>query len=99
MSELQRLTESDVDAHRAEFPDWEFLDDRMRRTFRFATFAEAFGWMSEMAVVAERMFHHPEWSNVYNRVAVELTTHDVDGLSMSDIELARKMDAAAATRG
>lgn len=99
MTGPQRLTPDDIVRHAEELSDWEWLDDRIRRTFQFASFAEAFGWMSEMALVAERMFHHPEWSNVYNRVTVELTTHDVDGLSDADVELARRMDAAAARRG
>lgn len=68
--------------------------DAITKTFKFANFIEAFGWMSQMAIVAEKMNHHPEWFNVYNRVEVTLTTHDVDGLSALDAELAQKMDKA-----
>ncbi len=67
----------------------------LRRTFVFADFPEAFGFMAQMAVVAERLFHHPEWSNVYNRVEVTLTTHDQGGLTDLDLQLARRMSAAA----
>ncbi|MBT8416414.1 MAG: 4a-hydroxytetrahydrobiopterin dehydratase [Silicimonas sp.] len=72
---------------------WEEVDgrDAIRRSFKFKSFVEAWGWMSRMALIAEKMDHHPEWSNVYNRAEVTLTTHDADGLSRLDVELAEKM--------
>jgi len=66
--------------------------DAMTKTFKFANFVEAFGFMTRAAIWAEKWNHHPEWFNVYNRVDVTLTTHDVDGLSALDVKLARKMD-------
>ena len=78
-------------------PQWRYSAERggtISRQFTFADFAEAFGFMSQVALWAERRNHHPEWTNVYNRLSVTLTTHDVDGLSMNDIEMARLMDAA-----
>ena len=66
--------------------------DAIRKEFKFADFADALGWMVQAGVWAEKWDHHPEWSNVYNRVTVMLTTHDVDGLSALDAKLARKMD-------
>ncbi|MGB0439544.1 MAG: 4a-hydroxytetrahydrobiopterin dehydratase [Paracoccaceae bacterium] len=66
--------------------------DAITKTFVFKNFAVAFGWMAQMAIWAEKWNHHPEWRNVYNRVEVTLTTHDVKGLSALDIALARKMD-------
>ena len=69
--------------------------DAITKTFKFSSFVEAFGWMTRMALVAEKMNHHPEWFNVYNRVEVVLTTHDAGGLSALDIALAQKMDKAA----
>ena len=63
------------------------------KEFKFANFIAAFGWMSQAAIIAEKMNHHPEWFNVYNRVSVTLSTHDVGGLSALDITLAQKMDA------
>ena len=70
--------------------------DAITKTFTFANFVEAFGWMTRAAIHAEKMGHHPEWSNVYKTVEVALTTHDADGLSKLDAELARKMDELAA---
>lgn len=74
---------------------WEMLDDRdaIRKTFEFADFVEAFGWMSRAALWAEKWNHHPEWCNVYKTVEVTLSTHDVEGLSALDVKLARKLDA------
>ncbi len=73
---------------------WALVDgrDAISKTFKFDSFIDAWGWMSRMAIVAEKMNHHPEWFNVYNRVEVVLTTHDVDGLSDLDVKLAGKMD-------
>jgi 4a-hydroxytetrahydrobiopterin dehydratase len=67
--------------------------DALVKTFKFKDFTEAFGWMTRAAIWAEKWNHHPEWSNVYNRVEVVLTTHDVGGLSALDAKLARKMDS------
>ncbi len=69
--------------------------DAIQKSFKFKNFIESFGWMGQMALVAEKMNHHPEWFNVYNRVEVTLTTHDAGGLSALDVKLADKMDAAA----
>lgn len=76
---------------------WAMVTDRdaIEKTYKFASFVEAFGWMTRAALWAEKWGHHPEWFNVYNRVTVTLTTHDVDGLSTLDAKLARKMDALA----
>ena len=72
--------------------------DAIARSLRFATFAEAFGFMAEIALVAERMDHHPEWSNVYNRVDILLATHDAGGVTELDVSLAGAIDKAAAKR-
>lgn len=66
--------------------------DGIRKAFRFADFSEAFGFMARVALLAEQADHHPEWSNVYNRVEILLTTHDAGGLSLRDVELARAID-------
>lgn len=69
--------------------------DALKKTFRFKTFVRAWGWMSAVALEAEKMDHHPEWTNVYGTVEVTLTTHDAGGLTALDITLAKKMDALA----
>lgn len=69
--------------------------DAIERSYKFKTFNQAFGWMTRIAMYAEKWNHHPEWSNVYNRVNVMLTTHSVDGLSELDIKLAKMMDKLA----
>lgn len=79
----------------ADVPGWQIAGDGLERTFRFPDFATAFGFMAAAAVVAERMNHHPEWSNVYNRVTVRLTTHDAGGLSAYDFDLAARMSDLA----
>ena len=71
---------------------WEQDGDAIKKTFKFKSFIRAFGWMSQIAIWAEKLKHHPEWFNVYNRVEVRLTTHDVDGLSELDFALAEKME-------
>ncbi len=70
--------------------------DTIGKTYKFSDFKTAWGFMSAVALKAEQMDHHPEWFNVYNRVEVTLTTHDVDGVSEKDVDLARFMDAMAA---
>jgi 4a-hydroxytetrahydrobiopterin dehydratase len=69
--------------------------DAIQKTFTFADFKEAFGWMTRVALKAEQMDHHPEWFNVYNRVDVTLTTHDANGVTALDVELAGFMDGCA----
>ena len=78
-------------------PAWTVADDgkSISRAFRFRDFGEAFGFMARVALAAEKMDHHPDWSNVYNRVDVRLNTHDAGGLTELDFTLARKMDRIA----
>lgn len=76
-------------------PLWELVDGKLHREFRFTDFVNAFGFMAQVALVAEAMGHHPEWSNVWNRVTIDLTTHDTGGLSNLDLELARRIDTLA----
>lgn len=94
---VARLTESERSALFARFPNWRHDPDRdaMVREFRFADFAQAFGFMSAVAIHAEKQDHHPEWSNVYNRVTILLTTHDAGGLSARDAQLAEAIEAIA----
>ena len=71
---------------------WVISQDKLTKTFKFKSFIRAFGWMSQIAISAEKLNHHPEWFNVYNKVEVQLTTHDVGGISELDFKLASKME-------
>jgi 4a-hydroxytetrahydrobiopterin dehydratase len=75
---------------------WEIIDGKLAKVFKFKDFQQAFGFMTMCALYAEKQDHHPEWSNVYNKVAVQLITHDVSGLSEKDFNLAKKMEEFAA---
>jgi 4a-hydroxytetrahydrobiopterin dehydratase len=76
-------------------PGWTHADARLHREFRFAGFSEAFGFMARVALFAEKIDHHPEWTNVWNRVSVELQTHDAGGVTDLDFRLAAEMDRIA----
>ena len=91
---VQKLSPQDRVAALSELSDWEALDgrDAIRRKFVFADFNEAWGFMSRIAMEAERRDHHPEWFNVWATVDITLSTHDCDGLSSRDVELARFID-------
>lgn len=92
---MTRLTDPERDALLAECPDWRLRDDGLaiERSFLFADFNAAFGFMTRVALHADKVDHHPEWANVYNRVEVTLTTHDAGGLSARDADMARFIDA------
>jgi len=71
---------------------WQVVEGKLIKTFKFKSFIRAFGWMSQIAIWAEKLNHHPEWCNIYNKVEVQLTTHDVGGISELDFKLAEKME-------
>jgi 4a-hydroxytetrahydrobiopterin dehydratase len=80
----------------AELPGWALEGEHLKRSFRFADFVEAFGFMAKVALLAEKADHHPEWFNVWNRVDIALTTHDAGGLSARDVALAKAIDRLVA---
>lgn len=92
---IPRLTPSERDAALAGLPEWTLRADGLAisRQFKFADFGAAFGFMTRVALLAEKADHHPEWSNVWNRVDVVLTTHDAGGLSQRDIDMAQAIDS------
>ena len=79
----------------AALDGWSVEDGKLHKEYVFADFVEAFGFMSQIAILAEKMDHHPEWSNVYSRIEVFLTTHDAGGITELDFELAEHMDRLA----
>jgi 4a-hydroxytetrahydrobiopterin dehydratase len=92
---VERLDDATRKKLLADHPDWSLEPDRdaIVRTFRFADFSEAFAFMTRVALLAEVQDHHPEWSNIYNRVTIALTTHDADGLSVRDARMAASIEA------
>lgn len=89
----ERLTDDDVTAALAELHGWVLDDGKLYRKFKFAGFIQAFSFMAGAALEAEKMNHHPEWCNVYNKVSVHLVTHSAGGITSLDVELAKKMNA------
>ena len=98
---IKKLSLEEREALLSELTDWTLANDRdaITRSFKFRSFNQAFGFMTRVALQAEKLDHHPEWFNVYNRVDVTLTAHDCEGLSERDSKLARFMDKAAASMG
>ena len=93
---ITALTDAEIASQLATVPGWTLVAGKLHREYLHASFVEAFGFMTRVALIAERMGHHPEWFNVYNKVIVDLTTHDAGGISALDFELARAMDATRA---
>lgn len=86
------LSTDEIAALPSSLPTWCLVDGKLKKEFVFADFSEAFGFMTRVALAAETLGHHPEWSNVWNRVTIALTTHDTGGLSNLDVTLARNID-------
>ena len=92
---IARLSSAERDAALARLSAWRLRGDGLaiEREFKFADFGQAFAFMTRVALIAEKADHHPEWSNVYNRVEITLTTHDAGGLSQRDLAMAKAIDA------
>lgn len=88
-----RLSEQEIAGELQKVPGWSVQGGRLHRVFQFADFSEAFGFLARAALAAEAMNHHPDWSNVWNRVTVDLHTHDAGGITQRDFELAARMSA------
>jgi 4a-hydroxytetrahydrobiopterin dehydratase len=89
---VEKMTAQQVETSLKEMPGWELRNDKLHREHRFKDFVQAWGFMTQVAILAEKMDHHPEWSNVYSRVTIDLTTHEAGGISELDFELAKKID-------
>lgn len=90
-----KLGEPEIAKELEKLPGWSIKNGNLHRAFEFGDFSEAFGFMSRAALAAEAMGHHPDWSNVWNKVVVDLSTHSIGGLSQLDFELAGKMQKLA----
>ena len=92
---ITRATEPEIQKAIAELGSWAIANGKLHREYRFRTFVQAFGFMTQVALLAERAAHHPEWFNVYNRVVVDLTTHEAGGITRKDLDLAREIEEIA----
>ena len=92
---VNKATDMEIRHAMAELGPWTLEDGKLHREYRFGDFVQAFGFMAQAALLAERASHHPEWFNVYNRVMVDLTTHEAGGITQRDLDLAREMEQVA----
>jgi 4a-hydroxytetrahydrobiopterin dehydratase len=92
---ITKATEAEIQKAIAELGSWTVEHGKLHREYRFRDFVQAFGFMAQVALLAERAAHHPEWFNVYNRVVVDLTTHEAQGITQKDLDLAREMEQIA----
>lgn len=90
-----KLSPEEVTSALVSLPGWSVVDGKLHREYKFPDFAQAFGFMAAVATAAEKLDHHPDWQNVYNRVTVNLSTHDVGGITELDLKLARTMETTA----
>ena len=88
MTRPSKLDDEEIRERLAGMPSWKVVNGKLHRSFRFKDFVHAFGFMTSLALVAEDLDHHPDWSNVYNRVVIDLSTHDVGGITKLDFEFA-----------
>jgi 4a-hydroxytetrahydrobiopterin dehydratase len=98
MARPAKLADPEVARRLSALPGWSVSDGKLHRSLAFADFAQAFAFMGDVAREAEALDHHPEWCNVYNRVVIDLVTHDAGGITTLDFELARRAEEAAARR-
>lgn len=92
---VSKLTDAQVSEALTTLPGWSVANGKLHREYRFADFVHAFGFMSTASMVIEKMNHHPEWFNVWNRVTVDLMTHDARGITSKDVDLARALETIA----
>jgi 4a-hydroxytetrahydrobiopterin dehydratase len=94
---IAKSTPTEIEAGLKGLSGWELKNDKLHRELKFKNFVQAFGFMTQVAILAQEMDHHPEWSNVYSRVTIDLATHEAGGISARDFELAQKIDKIVAS--
>src|SRR5688572_20649582 len=94
---IQKMTSAQIESELKNLQGWELKNDKLHRELKFKNFVQAFGFMTQVAILAQEMDHHPEWFNVYSRVTIDLTTHEANGISTRDFELAQKIDKIVAS--
>ena len=90
---MMKLSELEIDEELKKLEGWEIKDNKLHREIQFESFNQAFGFMTRAAMEIEKMNHHPEWFNVYNRITIDLTTHDAGGITNNDVNLARILNS------
>ena len=90
---MMRLSEIEIDEELKNIPGWSVVNEKLHKDFQFNSFNQAFGFMTRAAMKIEKMNHHPEWFNVYNRITIELTTHDARGITKNDTNLAKILNS------
>ena len=92
---IAKASQQEIDCFLDDYPQWSMRENKIHRAFVFNNFIEAFGFMTQSALIAERNDHHPQWSNTYKKVSVELMTHEAEGITSRDFDLAKAMDKIA----
>lgn len=92
MGEREKLSERDLAQALESLDGWAIANGKLHKEYKFKSFVQAFGFMSSVALIAEKMNHHPEWSNLYNEVVIDLVTHDLGGISSFDVEFAKQIN-------
>jgi len=90
---MMRLSQVDIEEELKKLPGWSIVNEKLHKEFQFESFNQAFGFMTRSAMEIEKMNHHPEWFNVYNRITIELTTHDAGGITKNDVNLAKILNS------
>ena len=96
---VKKLTTEEINTALEQLPDWTLVAGKLHRELKLKDFVQAWGFMTQVAILAERADHHPEWSNVYSRVIIDLTTHECNGISQRDFDLAKKINDVLAGMG
>jgi len=90
---MMKLSKTDIDEELKSLPGWSIVNEKLHKEFQFDSFNQAFGFMTRAAMEIERMNHHPEWFNVYNKITIELTTHDAGGITKNDKLIVKGFDS------
>ena len=90
---MMRLSQTEIDEELKNLSGWNVINEKLHKDFQFDSFNQAFGFMTRAAMEIEKMNHHPEWFNVYNKITIELTTHDAGGITKNDINLAKILNS------
>ena len=90
---MMKLSQISIDEYLKDLPGWSVVNEKLHKEFQFESFNQAFGFMTRAAMEIEKMNHHPEWFNVYNRITIELTTHDAGGITKNDVNMAKILNS------